>query len=81
MANTKKIMKKTNEITHKTKMTEIFKLNQTETKAIIKQMQAYGLETIGYGYCYNHPLEEYAQKQGISKQQFKAMLKSINKKL
>ena len=68
-------------ITHKTKVKEIFNLNAEKTKTIIKQMEAYGLQVIGYGIDHNKTLEKHANEQSLSNQRFRLMLKSINRKL
>jgi len=69
------------EITHDTTMGEIFKMNEELTKQIIKQMQVYGLEGVGYGIDYSKTIAEHAEEQAIPKKHLQNMLKAINRKL
>ncbi len=68
-------------ITHKTKLGDIFERNTKETKRIIKQMEVYGLHTIGYGIDYSNTIEQHAVEQAIPEQHLKNLLRSINKKI
>ena len=70
-----------NLLTHRTKLGEIFCRSREETKHIIKQMEAYGLHSIGYGVDYNKTIEQHAFEQSLPEQQLKNLLKSINKNL
>lgn len=68
-------------ITHKTRLGSVFERNTEETKRIIKQMEAYGLHSIGYGIDYSKTVEQHAKEQSISEQHLKNLLKSLNKKI
>jgi hypothetical protein len=69
------------EITQKTKVKDILDLNTQQTKRIIKQMDAYGMQIIGYGIDHNKTMEQHAQEQMIKPQQLRNLIKSINRKL
>jgi len=77
----KKPKRKGMEITHKSPLGEIFERNTEETKRIIKQMEAYGLHTIGYGIDYSKTLEHHAREQVLSDQQLKNLLKALNRNI
>ncbi len=68
-------------ITHKTRLGEIFDLNTEETKRIIKQMEVYGLHSIGYGIDYSKTISQHAEDQSINSHQLTNLLKSLNRKL
>lgn len=68
-------------ITPKTKLKELYELNAEQTKTILKQMEAYGLLTKGYGVDHDKTLEEHADDQAISSKQLRNMLKSVNRKV
>ena len=68
-------------ITHKTRLGEIFDLNREETKRIIKQMEVYGVQSIGYGIDYGRTIGQHAEDQSIPSHQLTNLLKSLNRKL
>ena len=69
------------EITHHTTLKELYDLNGEKTKAILKQMEAYGLLLIGYGVDHSKSLREHAAEQGLSQKQLNPMLKAVNRKI
>lgn len=69
------------ELTRNTGLDEIFALNPEKTRQIIKQMEAYGVCTIGYGIDYTNTLHQHAREQSLTAAQFKNLLQSINRKL
>ena len=75
----KRPIRKTKEITQRTQLGAIFERNTEETKRIIKQMEAYGLHSIGYGIDYSKTVEQHASEQAIPQQQLQNLLKALNK--
>ena len=69
------------QITYQTRMGEIFDFNNMETRRIIKQMEVYGLHTIGYGIDYNKTIGQHAEEQALHPKQLPNLLKSLNRKL
>ncbi len=69
------------QITHRTRLGELFECNEMETRKIIKQMEVYGLHTIGYGIDYSKTIEQHAQEQSFNHFKLKNLIESINRNI